>query len=184
MTVGETCKKLTEAAVIDVDSLRSTQEEADTRLLLHAVHCANAGSSAVVIVSEDTDVFILCVAFSGYVACPLYLKSGSHTRVQYVDIKKVAQKFGNDKCKALLGLHAFSGCDTVSAFAGRGKLSSLKLLGRNEHRETLTQLGTNWQMSDELFGRLESFACCIYSTRTTTESVDIPQYILCKEGRG
>ena len=29
---------------------------------------------------------------------------------------------GDAKCKALLGVHAFSGCDTVSAFGGRGKL--------------------------------------------------------------
>ena len=97
-------KKLTEKAVVIVKVLSSTEEEIDTKILLHAVDSANSGYSSVVIAS----VFILCIAFSGHVACPLYLK--------------VALK---------LGLHAFSGCDTISAFAGRGKLLSLKLLIRS-----------------------------------------------------
>ena len=111
-------KKLTEKAVVIVKVLSSTEEEIDTKILLHAVDSANSGYSSVVIAS----VFILCIAFSGHVARPLYLKGRSKTHVLYVDIKKVALK---------LGLHAFSGCDTISAFAGRGKLLSLKLLIRS-----------------------------------------------------
>ena len=80
------------------------------RRVLHAVHCSTAGSNAVVVVSEDTDVFVLCVSFSSQVPCPLYVKCGSKTRTQYFDVKKVAQMLGADKCKALLGLHAFTGC--------------------------------------------------------------------------
>ena len=75
--------------------------------------------------SEDTDVFVLCVSFSSQVPCPLYVKCRSKTRTQYFDVKKVAQILGADKCKALLGLHAFTGRDTVSAFASKGKLRAL-----------------------------------------------------------
>ena len=39
-----------------------------------------------------------------------------------------AHVIGQDACKALLGLHAFSGCDAVSAFAGIGKVKPLKKL--------------------------------------------------------
>ena len=46
-----------------VDDLRSSQEEADTRILLHAKHHASDnGYKYVMVVSEDTDVYELCIA--------------------------------------------------------------------------------------------------------------------------
>jgi len=44
--------------------------------------------------------------------------------MQYTDVQKVANMLGKDKCQALLGLHSFTGCDTVSAFAGKGKIAA------------------------------------------------------------
>ena len=42
--------------------LRSTQEEVDTRLLLHTCHAGRNGYTTVVISSDDTDVFVLSLA--------------------------------------------------------------------------------------------------------------------------
>jgi len=42
--------------VCEVDDLKCTHEEADTRMILHAVHYSTTGSNAVVLVTEDTDV--------------------------------------------------------------------------------------------------------------------------------
>ena len=40
-------------------------------------------------------------------------------------------------CEALPGLHAFTGCDAVSAFAGIGKVKPLKkLLSEKEYQRT------------------------------------------------
>ena len=48
-----------------VDALRSSQEEADTRILLHATHHASDnGYKYVMVVSEDTDVYELCIALA------------------------------------------------------------------------------------------------------------------------
>jgi len=91
----------------------------------HAAHCVSARLSAVVIVSEDTDVFALCVAFSSQISCSIYIKSKTNTCIQYMDNYKVADIFGPDKCKALLSLHAFMGCDTVRAFDGKGKVAGI-----------------------------------------------------------
>ena len=38
-----------------VTSLNSSQEEADTRMLLNAAHCAEASCQAVVVVFDDTE---------------------------------------------------------------------------------------------------------------------------------
>ena len=53
---------------VEVAELTSTQEEADTRILLHTSHAATAGYRSVVIVSEDTDVLVICIAFSSQIA--------------------------------------------------------------------------------------------------------------------
>ena len=184
MTVGEICTRLTEDSVNECEALRSSQEEADTCMILRAVHCSKSGYSSIVVVSEDTDVFVLCIAFADNVTCPLYVKCGSKTWVQYVDVGKVTEMLGAAKCKALLGVHAFSGCDTVSAFAGRGKLSCLCLMV-TDHMETLTQLGMNWSLSDALFASLELLTCRIYIARCNTNSInDLHFSIFCaKKGK-
>ena len=141
---GEICKHLIEEMVCEVDDLKCTHEEADTRMLLHALHCGTTGSRAVVIVSEDTDIFILCISFASHVPCPMYAKCGSKTRTQYFDVQKLVQMLGAEQCCALPGLHAFTGYDTVSAFAGRGKLKGLRLMSKSaQRRETLALLGSH-----------------------------------------
>ncbi|KAL7378889.1 hypothetical protein ABVT39_020321 [Epinephelus coioides] len=60
VTCEESCYKLTEDECDEVAELRSTHEEVDAHLLLHALHAANTGSKAVVITAEDTDVIVLC----------------------------------------------------------------------------------------------------------------------------
>ena len=42
--------------------LCSDPEEADTRIILHAKHAKENGSSIIIISSEHTDVCILCIA--------------------------------------------------------------------------------------------------------------------------
>jgi len=60
------------------------------------------------------------------------------------------------KCKALSGLHALTGCDTVSAFAGKGKLKGLGLISKGaQHREALALLGSHWDITDDLHKKLE-----------------------------
>ena len=84
-----------------------------------------------VIAVEDTDVMVLCISFRK-MSCPLYKKSGTQTHTRYIDISKVAGSFGNNICQDLIKLDAFTGCYTVSAFAGRGNLGALKCLKLNK----------------------------------------------------
>ena len=102
----------------------STQEEADTRVLIHAAHAAASSYKAVVVASEDTDVFVLCLAFESLIPCKMFVKSSKQTRTVYIDISKVVLALGSQVCLALPGLHAFTGCDSVSAlWQGKGGCS-------------------------------------------------------------
>ncbi len=65
------CIRLTRNVCIEVPSLNSNQEEADTRLILHAKHAAPSCES-VVVVSEDTDVLIISLVFDHDIDCNMW----------------------------------------------------------------------------------------------------------------
>ena len=74
VTCGEKCWKITRCETSLVDELQSSQEEADTRILLHAKHASDHGYKSVSVVSEDTDVYVLCIAFAKDIKGPFYQK--------------------------------------------------------------------------------------------------------------
>ena len=136
--------------------LSSGQEEADTRLLLHAKHAATPHVKAVLISSEDTDVRILCISFAHAIPVPIYQRCVSQRQARYVDISKIAGVLGQEVSKALIRLHAFTGCDSVSAFAGIGKARPLKLLrSKNEFEVMFQNLGEQWSFTEELCVQLD-----------------------------
>jgi len=73
---------------------------------------------------------------------------------RYIEIGEVANAIDRRVCKALLRLHSLTGCYTVSAFGGIGKVKPLKLLRKNNDFLVVFQkLGEEWSVSEELFMR-------------------------------
>lgn len=180
VTSENECWKITAESAVEVTDLFSSQEEADTRLLLHAAHAADRGYNAVVINSEDTDVFILLLGFSSSINAKLYMRCGTKTRNRLVDISKVVQSIGREVCEALIGLHSFTGCDTISAFAGKGKLGALKIMKSDSGaRRAFKELGQTWTVSEDLFVQLEKLTCSMYmSVGNETGRVNDARYKL------
>ena len=88
----------------EVTELRSCQEEADTRMLLHSLHAAQSSYKAVIITAEDTDVLFLCLGFSKHIPCPVYQKCGTKNITRYLDIAKLFHSLGGGVCDALVGM--------------------------------------------------------------------------------
>ena len=101
-------------------------------MFLHAAHTAAAGYRAVVITSEDTDVFVVSLAFKGFISCRMFVKRSQQTRTVYIDVSRIVRMLRSELCRSLPGLHAFTGCDSVSAFSGKGKVTALKLVKQNK----------------------------------------------------
>ena len=70
---------------------------------------------------------------------------------------------GQDNSTGLLGLYAFTGCDTVSCFSGKGKVSALRLLTSDRHKDTLKCQSSNWEVSPQFLKSLESLTCSLYT---------------------
>ena len=99
-------KLLTSNATSEADSLFTTQEEADTRMLLHAKHAADE-SSSLIIASEDTDVLIICLSLVQNFACRMYIKCGAKNRERFVDVQNVASCCSCSQCVLCPSRNAF-----------------------------------------------------------------------------
>ena len=88
-------------------------------MFLHGPHAAAAGYRAVVITSDDTDVFALFLTFKGFISCPVFVKRNQQTRTVYMDVSRIVRMLDSELCRSLPGLHTFNGCDSVSAVSGR-----------------------------------------------------------------
>ena len=73
--------------------LDSSQEEADTRLLSHAAHAARSRFVAIIIVSEDTDILVVCLAFKSHIQSSMFLKCSFQTTVKYLDVNTNWSKY-------------------------------------------------------------------------------------------
>ena len=146
------CFKFTEESVESVEHLRSNHEKADTRIFLHAKDAAST-VEAIGVVSEDTDVFTLAVAKANIIGVPIYQKRGTQNRTRFLNITDISSILGSDVSACLPGLHAFTGCDTVSAFAGKGKVTALKLVRKNPiFQRAFTRIGTEIEFTCALYG--------------------------------
>ena len=89
-----------------------------------------------------------------------------------------------DFVRSLIGLHALTGCDTVSAFAGKGKYKALQLaLSNASYVRALMEIGANWVLTEEAMAAVEAFVYQLY--RKKCVSVDALRYELhCAKGGG
>ena len=70
----------------------------------------------------DTDVVVLAVAVCHQVPVEeLWVCIGTGKNLRYIAAHSIANVLGPNKCEALPGFHALTGCDQTSAFASKGK---------------------------------------------------------------
>lgn len=155
-----------------LQELSSDHEEADTLVLLHAQHASGAFPS-IVIKTPDTDIFMLCLAHQHEFSSDLYVATGTGSSSRLLSVRPVSEKCGPAVSSALLTLHAFTGCDSVSCFKGKGKLKPFQLMQeKEEHVQTFRLLGSTWDLTEDLLQRLEQFVCCLFGQKTVSSVND------------
>ena len=107
----------------DVSYLLISQEEADAKMILHALDAASNGATEINVFSLDTDLFILLLR-RYYELCtevPFVTGTGQHRRV--IKLRPIAQTLGRSRLAAVPVLHAISDVDVTGSFANKGKLT-------------------------------------------------------------
>ena len=186
VTSGTKCFRLTSTdgkstQADPVPELESTQEEADTRIILHCFHQdSSAGPERIIIRSIDTDVFILLLHFSSEVNKKVYFDTGTGNHRRLICMSDLAASYGKDYCEALLGIHAFSGCDSTSSFVTKGKIRVMKTFSKHKtFQDTFCALGKQ-ALSPDILESLEHFVCCLYN-RPKVKDINQLRFDLLKE---
>lgn len=164
-------------------------EEADTRMMLHAAAAMKCGHRNLVIRTVDTDVVVLAVWVVQELhesVDELWIAFGTGKNFRYIAAHELMSCLGPDKSKSLPIFHAVTGCDTVSAFAGRGEKTAWAIWDTfPEVTEAFLQLATGpSDVPGNIVATIERFVVLLYDrTSTCTEVNQARQKLFAKKGR-
>lgn len=83
------------------------------------------------------------------------------------------QAIGQNLYGSLLGMHAYTGCDKVNPYVGRGKIGALRIVKEHKSFQGMFDLlGVEWELSDDLFQRRQDFTCQLYISCPGANSVN------------
>ena len=185
VTHGDNCTKLVapngSTTASDVPELCTNQEEADTRMFLHAEHATQNGNQRIAIKSSDTDVEVLACYYQAVISADIILISGTSRRSRIVSIRQVCERLGREICEILPSLHAITGCDSVSAFSTKGKKKALDVVQMNPAlRQTLGSLGERVPARKDDLNKLERFVCALYNDHLCQSVNELRYKLFCK----
>ena len=153
-----------------------SHEEADTRIFVHVADAVRQGCLKVSVRTVDTDVVVIAVtAFNKIHPEELWLAFGTGDSFRYIAIHELVQTMTPRKSAVLPVFHALTGCDTVSAFNGRGEKSAWEACKEyievTAAFEELSKI--NDQISETTFSRLERFVILLYDRTSDITEVDV-----------
>lgn len=155
-----------------------SHEEADTRIFVHARHAVRHGSKAIMIKASVTDVLVIAVSVlpslqqSGLQQ--LWVSFGQGNNLRWIPVHELCLAIRLAKTRQMLFFHAFTGCDVVSAFRGKGKKSAwLTWDAYTEVSDVFAKLSQYpLTVDDEDLQILEKFVVIMYDRSSTAEGVD------------
>ena len=153
-----------------------SQEEADTRIFLHAAD-ALKNHHNILVCTVDTDVLALAVSFS-HTYCQnqaqIWVAYGTGANFKYIPAHQISQSLGPRMTTALPGFHAFTGCDTVSCFAGRGKKTAFTTWrSYPDVTEAFMELSSSSPViNDRCMAILERYVVLLYDRTSSSVNVN------------
>ena len=105
-----------------IPNLMSNQEETDSRVVLYAMYAASQGYERVRIRTPDSDIFWILLHHARSIDIEILYDTGFGNKKQMINISHLCNHYSQSVCNALLGIHGFTGCDSTSAFKGKGKV--------------------------------------------------------------
>lgn len=135
-------------------------------MLLHAADAASNGFTKITLRTVDTDVVVLAVAAVPKLGLQeLWIAFGTGQHLRYIPAHSISRTLGPEKSRALPMFHAYTGCDTVSSFANKGKKTAWETWKVcNEATDAFLSLEDAPQtISEEISTTLERFTVLLYN---------------------
>ena len=106
---------------VDVSALIATHEEADTRIILHAI---NVDVDTLIVSVRNTDVLLLLLSYSPLITCKdIWMMTGTAKKRKYIPIRTLAGQMPSRSLPSL-PFHVITGCDSTSFISGHTKKSA------------------------------------------------------------
>ena len=169
-------------------------EEADTRIVVHIQHALQQGMKTIEVRTVDTDVVVILVGvfYDLHAIQPLadiWIAFGVGKNYRFLTVNAISHTLGEPKSRALPVFHALSGCDTTSAFKGKGKKSAwLAWQAFEEVTATFEHLSLHpfedLNADSSHFATIERFIVILYDRTSPLSLVnDEREELFCKRSR-
>ena len=113
---------------VELHELDLSIEEADVRVIPHALHASKNGAKTIVLLANDTDILVLGLYFwekiKSFGLRELWMRCGIGHTTRHIPLHSLGERMGVHLCKVLLPVHQLTGCDITSKFGT--KASGLK----------------------------------------------------------
>ena len=108
-----------------------------------------------------------------------FIDTGNSNNRRLIDVTEYASGLSIERCSGLLGLHAFTRCDTTSSFKETVQVKPIKVLDKNYNfKLPLSQTGSSFSVSADLEVELEEFVFLLYSREHHKETNELRISIL------
>ena len=101
-----------------VPELEHNIEEADMRIIPHAMHAVEHCKKRIIVLSSDTDVFVLLMLYWSELKEngleELWMKAGVGDTTRHIPIHILSETIGKKLCQVLPAVHTLTGCDYTS----------------------------------------------------------------------
>ena len=153
--------------------LPSDQEEADTKLILHAIDATNSGATDLQIHSPDTDVLVPALRRYPQLCENTVFVTGAGQRDRMIPLKPIYGALGEERAALLPGFHAMSGADNTGSFYGNGKPVCWKAFYQSTKDviAAFTELEAASNVSIATLSGIEKFVCNLYMPNTRFSQV-------------
>ena len=157
--------------VIIREHIKTTHEEANSIIVAQAIYVAKEENKHVIVVANDTDIYILVLYHyqAESLNTPIKLKSTQASRA-LIDVTATVRKLG-DLIAELLPAHVLSGWVSVQMCHGIGESKMLKAVKAKKY--SLSLLGEVNADMEDVINQAMTFMCKCYSmsnTASTTEA--------------
>lgn len=117
---------------------KQAEEDADAEIINTSIEIAKDSNKTVIVVGQDIDLLVLLNQLNSNNYDIYFHKPGSGN---IKDLFYTSNSFKHESFKNIVAfLHCFSGCDTVSAFAGKGKKTTVKSLLADKNLSSLANI--------------------------------------------
>ena len=179
---------LSSANRVEMNTLEPcSHEEADTRLMVHALDATLCGHRRIQIRSNDTDVVVLAISVASSISVDeLWIAYGTGKHLRNIPAHSIAASLGREKASALPMFHSITGCDTVSFFGGRGKKTAWDVWNVfPELTPVLEALAASPEdINEECMAIIEMFVVLLYDRTSSLKSVnEVRQELFSKKSR-